>query len=41
MSEREDKAIETICVPVTYLHELEELKKEQDNDDGDTEKKQS
>jgi len=37
MSEREDKAIETICVPIGYLHELEELKtKEQEDDDGTT-----
>jgi len=36
MATREETAVETICVPVYYLHELEKLKEDQEDDDGTT-----
>lgn len=40
MATREEKAIETICVPIPYLHELEALKKgEEDANEESTEDK--
>lgn len=32
MSEKEDKAVETICVPIDYLHKLEKKNEEYDGE---------